>query len=996
MNRNLFRNRTRVKVSVVVAVLYLLIFLFLASGPKEESNNEDEETQLARPKTQRPTTPPTPTPGKGLTVIIQKVFKIVSNGQLEFIGGGWVQNDEAVANYYDVVDQMTHGHMWLKDNLNVTIRYGWQVDPFGHSSSTPGIYNQFGIKAMVGSRITVAERERLRSQGDMQFVWEGSGSTLGDSRMFTHLLCEHYDYIHPVYYPMSFEEKNPDFTYAGQRFLESVMNLRKSYKSSNVLMVPWGTDFGFREQKEFNINNKFIDYLQTKKADYGIDDIRYGTLSEYFELAAKTTSQTQSFKLFKQDFFPYATGQQPWSGFYSTHSLFKKQTREVSATLRNADSFFALAMTKAKSFDDQSFSSLSSLYRSLEEARGIVGMMQHHDSVTGTARSYVMNDYKDKLNAAQAMSIEALVNSIDYIININSTSDKPLEFHRILDLDAIKSANRPLSLVFSNPLGAQQKTHYSIRVLAKDSILLNHLSIHDSRGQVVQFQSIPAALSSDCQSSDNPNKNEHHIYLVITVPALGIQTYFLTIGSSSSNSHMSTISEYESSDEFVSSKTSLVGKTISATFKPTGFIDSITKTIDGVPVVIKVDSSINQYTTSRSGAYIFFPGNKVEYLTNSQKITYFVVKGPLMEQVILYIEGSKCNPVSIIQHRIYKNPDQEAYPLKSEETVELGYSLLGDPNRETVFNFNTDIKSSHTFFTDNGLETRVRKVENLSPDIAYHYYPTLNSANMKDDKYQFTIFTERSQGVTSPVEGGLEIMVHRNLQQDDIKGLGLPNYDKARVDGRLFIGYDAIDNIKKNQFQYNLHLANKPIMMIKKIESIDLYQSQHMSEYSFLNAQLPESLHLSTLKYHKASQQVLMRVVHLQPQFSSQSQKQHFDINTFFNADYSIESFHTTQLNFQPKSTEDNPLAHFPVSGELIVQGENGLPEYSSPSNLMDSSSHAGSNVISISPLETKSLRINLVKTIGNNDSAKEVKLPLGKPFDSSEEFAYFQAFPSP
>ncbi|TOF74587.1 hypothetical protein CGJ15_27185, partial [Vibrio parahaemolyticus] len=37
------------------------------------------------------------------------VKSLVSQGQLEFINGGWCMNDEAAAHYNAIIDQMTHG-----------------------------------------------------------------------------------------------------------------------------------------------------------------------------------------------------------------------------------------------------------------------------------------------------------------------------------------------------------------------------------------------------------------------------------------------------------------------------------------------------------------------------------------------------------------------------------------------------------------------------------------------------------------------------------------------------------------------------------------------------------------------------------------------------------------------------------------------------------------------------------------------------------------------
>lgn len=77
----------------------------------------------------------------------REVFKrLVLNKQIEFVGGGWVQNDEvkrllryfvltlsqAVSWYVDVIDQVTLGHEWLAHTFgeHPKVKYGWQIDMF--------------------------------------------------------------------------------------------------------------------------------------------------------------------------------------------------------------------------------------------------------------------------------------------------------------------------------------------------------------------------------------------------------------------------------------------------------------------------------------------------------------------------------------------------------------------------------------------------------------------------------------------------------------------------------------------------------------------------------------------------------------------------------------------------------------------------------------------------------------------------------------------------
>lgn len=118
--------------------------------------------------------------------------------------------------------------------------------------------------------------------------------------------------------------------------------------------------------------------------------------------------------------FPYADKNEDyWTGYFTSKANAKGYIRTGSALLHAGSELMAKRMIKNTTTDYERSVYLDAKEALMEE----MGIMQHHDAATGTARIYVANDYNKRLHAAMEKMYTAYSHVAD-IFSPNFEVDK--------------------------------------------------------------------------------------------------------------------------------------------------------------------------------------------------------------------------------------------------------------------------------------------------------------------------------------------------------------------------------------------------------------------------------------------------------------------------------------------------------------------------------------------------------------------------------------------
>ncbi|XP_041006189.1 alpha-mannosidase 2 [Juglans microcarpa x Juglans regia] len=839
----------------------------------------------------------------------ESLVNLVKNGQLEIVGGGWVMNDEANSHYFAIIEQMAEGNMWLNDTIGVVPKNAWAIDPFGYSPTMAYLLRRMGFENMLIQRTHYELKKELALHKNLEYIWRQSWDAEETTDIFVHMMpfysydiphtcgpepaiCCQFDFarMHGFSYELCPWGQHPVETNSGN-VQERALKLLDQYKKkstlyrTNTLLVPLGDDFRYisidEAEAQFRNYEMLFDYINSNPSLNA--EVKFGTLEDYFRTLRDEadrinyslpgeigSGQVGGFPSLSGDFFTYADRQQDyWSGYYVSRPFFKAVDRVLEHTLRATEMLMALLLGYCQRSQCEKLP-VGFSYK-LTAARRNLALFQHHDGVTGTAKDHVVQDYGSRMHTSlqdlqifMSKAIEVLLGIRPEKADQNPSQFEPEQVRSKYDVQPMHKAisareGTSHSVVFFNPLEQTREEIVMVIVNRPDVTVL------DSNWTCVQSQISPELQ----QNKSRVFTGKHRVHWKVSVPALGLQTYYIANGFGQCEKAK------PAKIKFFTQSTSIHCPTPYACSKAEGDVAEIqnwhqTLTFDVRHGLLQkiifrngsqnvVGEEIGMYSSWGSGAYLFKPNGDAQSIIEAGGLMV-IVEGHLMQEVSSYPRTTWEKPPVSHSTRIY-NGDNTIQQLLIEK--EYHVELIGPDfdDKELIVRYKTDINNKRVFYSDlNGFQMSRRETYDKIP-LQGNYYPMPSLAFMQGSNGQrFSVHTRQSLGVASLKEGWLEIMLDRRLVRDDGRGLGQGVMDNRPMNVVFHIliesNISSIPSLGSNNFPLSPSLLshcvgahlNYPLHTFIAKKPLELSVQPPPRSFSPLASPLPCDLHIVSFK----------------------------------------------------------------------------------------------------------------------------------------------------
>jgi hypothetical protein len=596
--------------------------------------------------------------------------------------------------------------------------------------------------------------------------------------------------------------------------------------------------------------------------------VRYSTLDEYFRavrnaqvsghINSKDTDPTASpWPILIGDMLPYTeTSSAWWTGFYTSRPALKGHTRYAHSVLRWSEQILAAVSILADSYSPiVKFVEQTSPFNSIDSLRTATAVAQHHDAVTGTARSNVVRDYHTLLNNG-VQEASKLASKLISIYNLNGPSllIKP---EYLNTTDDIISSMLPIyttslpSESFFNDLKqsfSDSQTIKALSVSAYNSLpwpiirtitiplaeFAFPLQVSTSRYDVFQrtlfSRDVPVACQISKRSSLStihekvdeylplPSTSTHPNILSFQalLPPLTSRTFMITAYNESFNSVAPIC--IPSVEETHQSSFNLSNNYFTAIFSSDdGSLQSVFH--HKLNRQFQLKQNIMEYVSpdffggQAPGAYIMKASSKAQPLKDT-KPKYEIMHGSISSEVRQ--QWSDGHGLIV---RIFHLSTTNEFSENSWATtgfIEFEYHISPpEMDHNIVARFETDIADSEDnirlWQTDSGIRVMERHIDLTAP-VESQYFPLVSTAYIRnsDSSIQLSVLSSRSHGISRRSSKSVDVMLHRRHSRDDWRGLDEILNDEATISPKLRIMIDDISTSEEHQHVIQMEMEHSP------------------------------------------------------------------------------------------------------------------------------------------------------------------------------------------
>eukprot|EP00040_Diaphanoeca_grandis_P036871 m.237323 g.237323 ORF g.237323 m.237323 type:complete len:469 (+) comp33707_c1_seq1:327-1733(+) len=395
---------------------------------------------------------------------------------------------------------------------------------------------------MLIQRVHYEMKRMLAEKQSLEFLWRQDWDSKNTTDMFTHLMpfysydiphtcgpdpsvCCQFDFARMkgvASYRCPWKKAPQQITEANvkgrsEMLLDQYRKKSQLYRTNSVL-IPLGDDFRWDTTKEARA--QYDNYMRmfnfiNSHPEYNAK-LRFGTLSDYYQsvfaqakkknpeaAATSKNAEPPGFPTLSGDFFTYADRKDNyWSGYYTSRPFYKHFDRELEAGIRSSEILY----TTSTHHNQKEFAQLRANRREL-------GVFQHHDGMTGTAKDHVVVDYGQRMlgaiSGSQTINIASMMPLLQSEQTVPLVAESTRNSHNALPERTVLLISDEVQHVIIHNSLAQPRTQYT-------SIICNTcaMKVTDSSGAEVEAQAIPVWGTSNVE-----------IWFEAQIPALGFAVY---------------------------------------------------------------------------------------------------------------------------------------------------------------------------------------------------------------------------------------------------------------------------------------------------------------------------------------------------------------------------------------------------------------------------------------------------------------------------------------